>query len=363
MNRFGFAVISLILVLVAGTTNAAASAATVIKIATLVPASSNYGSKIKAAGIEINERTDGRVTLKVYYGGTQGQGDATTVKKMIKIGQLQGGDFTPTDFQDKMPDLNLYGLPFVFQSIEEVNYVRKHMDGLLAEGFADEGFVTFGFAGDFAIILSNTPVRGLGDLKGRKVWLPEGDNISDRAMKKLRLVPNSKPLSDVLIGLRTGLFDVAPIPPTAAVLLQLHTAAKYFTDMPVIYAMQFLAIQKRVFDKLSDDDQLVMQDVLNRVYREINDETPADAENAKQALASNGLESIAPAEGEFERLQKAMAENNRAMAKQGMFSLELLEMMQSHIEEYRSEHADEQLPAANEDEAATAATQTAADTS
>ena len=168
MNRFGFAVISLILVLVAGTTSAAASAATVIKIATLVPASSNYGSKIKAAGIEINERTDGRVTLKVYYGGTQGQGDAATVKKMIKIGQLQGGDFTPTDFQDKMPDLNLYGLPFVFRSIEEVNYVRKHMDGLLAAGFADEGFVTFGFAGDFAIILSNTPVRGLGDLKGRK---------------------------------------------------------------------------------------------------------------------------------------------------------------------------------------------------
>ncbi len=359
MNRFGFAVISLILVLVAGTT----SAATVIKIATLVPGNSSYGSKIKAAGIEINERTDGRVKLKVYYGGTQGQGDAATVKKMIKIGQLHGGDFTPTDFQDEMPDLNLYGLPFVFRSIEEVNYVRKHMDGLLAEGFADEGFVTFGFAGDFAIILSNTPVRGLGDLKGRKVWLPEGDNISDRAMKTLRLVPNSKPLSDVLIGLRTGLFDVAPIPPTAAVLLQLHTAAEYFTDMPVIYAMQFLAIQKRVFDTLSNDDQLVMRDVLNRMYRELNDETPADAENAKQALASNGLESITPAEGEFERLQKVMADNNRAMAKQGMFSLELLEMMHRYIDEYRSKHADEPIPAANEDEAATAATQTAADTS
>ena len=356
MNKFGFAVISIILVLVTGS----ASAATVIKIATLVPENSSYGGKFKAARAEIKERTEGRVTLKFYYGGTQGQGDAATVKKMIKIGQLQGSDFTPTDFQDKMPDLNLYGLPFVFESIEEVNYVRKHMDALLAEGFADEGFVTFGFAGDFAIILSNTPVRGLGDLKGRKVWLPEGDAISDRAMKKLRLVPNSKPLSDVLIGLRTGLFDVAPMPPAAAVLLQLHTAVKYFTDMPVIYAMQFMAIQKRVFEKLSSNDQAVVREVLTRVYSEINDQSPADAVNAKEALASSGLESITPDEREFERLQKVMAENNREMAKQGMFSLELLEKMQRHIDEYRSEHADDHEPAATEDEAAT---QAAADSS
>ena len=102
--------------------------------------------------------------------------------------------------------------------------------------------MTFGFAGDFAIILSNTPVRGLGDMKGQKVWLPEGDAISDRALKKLKLVPNSKPISDVMTGLKTGLFDVVAIPPAAAVALQWHTAVKYFTDMPVIYAMQFMAI-------------------------------------------------------------------------------------------------------------------------
>ena len=356
MNRIGLAVMSLMLVLATGP----ASAATVIKIATLVPENSGYGNKFKAARAEIKERTEGRVILKVYYGGTQGQGDAATVKKMIKIGQLQGGDFTPTDFQNKMPNLNMYGLPFVFESVDEVNYVRKHMDHLIAEGFAEEGFVTFGFAGDFSIIISNTPVRGLGDLKGRKIWLPEGDAISDRAMKKLRLVPNSKPLSDVLIGLRTGLFDVAAIPPTAAVLLQLHTAVKYFTDMPVVYAMQFMAIQKRAFDKLSADDQEVMREVLTRVYSELNDESPAAAVNAKEALVNSGVESIVPDEGEFQRMQKVMAENNRDMAKQGMFSLELFETMQRHLDEYRSEQAGKHESAATEDEAAT---QAAADSS
>jgi len=333
MNRFRIIALGLTLMFAAGMS----SAATQIKIATLVPQATSWGSKIEQGRADIKLRTEGRVILKVYYGGVQGH--AAKVKQKIKIGQLHGGDFTPTDFQDKLPNLNLYGLPFVFESLEEVNYVRKYMDGQLAEGFAEQGYVTFGFAGDFAIILSNTPVRGLADMQGRKVWLPEGDDISDRALKKLRLVPNSKPISDVMMGLKTGLFDVVAIPPAAAVALQWHTAVKYFTDMPVIYAMQFMAIQKKTFDKLGAADQEIVREVLTRVYSEINLQAPIDAANAKEALANSGITSVEPDKDEFEQIQKVMAKNNRDMAEQGMFSLELLETMQRHIDEFRSEQA------------------------
>ena len=314
-----------------------AAAATQIKLATLVPKASYWGGLMDDARGEIKERTAGRVDLKIYFGGVQGT--SSKVMQKIKIGQLHGGDFTPTDFQAKLPDLNIYGLPFVFRSLDEVHYVRERMDDVLAEGFAREGFVTFGFAGDFAIILSNTPVRGLEDLKGRKVWLPEGDDISDRAMKKLQLVPNAKPLSDVMTGLRTGLFDVVAIPPAAAVALQWHTAVKYLTDMPVIYAMQFLAIQERTFNKLSAEDQRVVRDVLTRVYSEINERSPLDAVSAKEALANSGIESVEPNAGEFERLQAVMTENNRAMARQGLFSLDVLDTMQQHLDEFRGRSA------------------------
>lgn len=333
---YGFRTALLSLILVFG--GVSANAATQIKIATIVPKASAWGSKVDAARTEIRRRTEGRVDLKVYYGGIQGH--AAKVQQKIKIGQLHGGDFTPTDFQDKLPDLNLYGLPFVFESIDEVSYVRERMDEQFMARIEEEGYVTFGFAGDFAIILSNTPVRGIGDMQGRKVWLPEGDAISDRAMKKLQLVPNSKPISDVMTGLRTGLFDVVAIPPAAALALQWHTAVKYFTDMPVIYAMQFLAIQKRVFDKLSAEDQLVMREVLTRVYGEIDEQSPADAADAKKALANNGIESVEPNDGEFERMQEVMAQNNLEMARQGLFSLELLRVMQGHIDDFRRSNGD-----------------------
>ena len=184
-------------------------------------------------------------------------------------------------------------------------------------------------------------------MKGRKVWLPEGDDISDRALKKLRLVPNSKPISDVMTGLKTGLFDVVAIPPAAAVALQWHTAVKYFTDMPVIYAMQFMAIQKKTFDKLAAADQEIVREVLTRVYSEINLQAPIDAANAREALANSGITSVEPDKGEFEQIQKVMAENNRDMAMQGMFSLELLETMQRHIDDFRSSTAEAENQAAD----------------
>ena len=311
-----------------------AHAATEIKIATLVPQNTAWGSKIDAGRKEITERTEGRVKLKIYYGGVQGH--AAKVKQRIRFGQLHGGDFTPTDFQDSMPDLNIYGLPFVFQSNEEVSYVRSKMDEALSAGFEEQGFVTFGFAGDFAIVLSNEPVRSLADLRGKQIWLPEGDDISDRAMKRLQLVPNSKPISDVITGLRTGLFDVVAAPPAAAVALQWHTSVKYFTDMPVLYAMSFMAIDKRVFNKLAEGDQAVVSEVLRRVSREINDNSPADAANAKDALANSGIESVEPDNGEFEKIRQVMADNNRDMAQQGLFSLQLLEEMQQHISDFRN---------------------------
>jgi len=337
MQRAFFAFVTVMLLVA----NGSAQAQSRIKIATLVPENSAWGSQMKAARDEIKERTDGRVKLHFYWGGVQGSGDPATVKKMIRIGQLHGGDFTPTDFQDKLPDLNIYGLPFVFESLDEVSYVRKQMDQTLADGLTKEGFVTFGFAGDFAIILSSVPVRGLADLKGRKVWLPEGDKISDRAMKKLQLVPNSQPVADVLVGLKTGLFDVVTMPAGAAVALQLHTAVKYFTDMPVIYAMQFLAIQDKVFNKLSAEDQAVAREVLTRAYANIDAQVPADAANAKEALANNGIESVTPNDGEFEQIAELMEANNRDMAKQGMYSLDLLELMQQHIDDYRAAQAAE----------------------
>ncbi len=305
-----------------------------IKIATIAPNQSAWMVQMREAGKKIRERTEGRVNLKFYGGGVQGA--SPKVLQKIKIGQLHGGVFAPTDFIKSYGDINLYGLPFAFESWEEMRYVRDQMDAALAAGFENLNFVTFGFVGSFSMILSNEPVRNQTDLRGKKVWLPEGDVITFEALKALNLSPVSLPVTDVLTGLQTGLLDMAAIPPEVAVALQWHTRVKYFTDMPVLYAMSFLAIDKRTVDRLSAEDRAVMTGVLADTYAKMDSRMSAESLDAVEALVEIGINRVDPDEGELDGLLATMADTNLAMAEKGILPLSLYETMQRHISEYRN---------------------------
>lgn len=307
---------------------------TQFKIATLAPENSSWVKAFRAAAAEIKERTDERVVLKFYSGGVQGS-EAKVLRK-IQIGQLHGSTFSPVDFQKQYPELNIYGLPFVFESEEEVNYVRERMDSKVQQGLENVGFTSFGFAsGGFAIVMSNEPVRAHADLKGKKIWLPEGDLISYEALKALQLVPVSLPMTDVLTGLQTGLIDIVVIPPVVALALQWHTKVRYVTQMPVLYVIGFMGIQSKALARLDVADRLIVTEVLSRVYAEVNAGSSQESLNATQALFNIGLENVEPDEGEFERIRELMMVTNRDMARRKMFSLDFLDELLGYIDEYR----------------------------
>ena len=316
-----------------------------LKIATVLPENTQWMKDMRAGAAEIKERTEGRVNFRFYSGGVQG--NPGKVLRKIKIGQLHGGAFTPTDLQQVYPDLNIYGLPFLFESEDEVNYVRERMDSKLMQGLEEAGFVSFGFSsGGFAIVMSNVPVRSHDDLKGRKIWVPEGDLISYETMKALELSPVTLPITDVLTGLQTGLIDIVAMSPAGALVLQWHTKVEYLTKLPILYSMGFLAIDARSFNRIDAADQAVVRDVMSRIYAEWDAENQQDAENALQALIRSGIEPVEPSPGEQQKLQELMNEQNRVMAKKGMFSETLLEEVLSHIETYRNQFGSDESVAA-----------------
>jgi len=49
------------------------------------------------------------------------------------------------------------------------------------------------------------------------------------------------------------------------------------------------------------------------------------------------LESVRPQPGEFERMREVAIDTNLAMARKGMFSMDMMQKMQSYIDDYRRE--------------------------
>ena len=305
-----------------------------IKIATLAPQNSEWAEKFQKGSIEIQERTENRVKLKFYWGGAQG--NAKKILQKIKIRQLHGGTFSPTDFQEVYPDLNIYGLPFLFKDFDEVNYVRDRVDNQLEQGFKKLGFNTYGFAGGgFAYILSNEPIREYEDLKNKKIWLPQGDLISYEAMRSLNLLPVPLPMTDVLTGLQTGLIDIVAIPPVVALALQWHTKINYITRVPVLYAMGFLAIDSKMINRINTDDRRVLNEVISRIYSEVDSNSQQDSENAYEALSKIGIQEIQFDGDEYQKLTDLLEEPTKKMANDGFYSLELFNEIKMYIDDFR----------------------------
>jgi TRAP-type C4-dicarboxylate transport system substrate-binding protein len=323
------------LIILAAVALPAALHATDLKIATVAPEGSSWMKDLRAAGLQIRDRTAGRVNLKFYGGGIQGS-DRKVLRK-IRIGQLHGGVFTSNGLQERYPDIVIYGSPMLFDTLDEVDFVRSRLDDRLTAGLEQAGFVSFGFAGGgFAYLMSNTPVKGIADLRGQKIWVPEGDPTSHAAMQSLELSPVALPITDVLTGLQTGLLNIVATPPVGAVVLQWYTKTKYITTQPLSYTIGLLAIDKNALRNISAADQAVLREVMTQLYERFDAQNRVDNAKAENALRANGIQflQLDPAEVPVWRASTAAAMDK--LAASGGISADLLREARAHVQEYRA---------------------------
>lgn len=317
--------------------------ATDLKVATVAPEGSSWMKDLRTAGSQIKDRTGGRVNIKFYGGGIQGT-DKKVLRK-IRIGQLQGGVFTSNSLEERYPDILIYGLPMLFNSQDEVDYVRKKMDARLAAGLEKAGFVSYGFAGGgFAYFMTGKPVAGLADVRGQKIWVPEGDQTSYVAMQALQLSPVVLPITDVLTGLETGLLDIVATPPVGAVILQWYTKTKFVTNLPLSYTLGVLAIDKGALQPVSEADQAVIREVMTALYARFDAQNRLDNAKAEQALKANGLKFIEPTAAEVPQWRATVSEAMDGMAAKGAFSADLLAEVRRHLQDYRKARPSTQAP-------------------
>ena len=187
--------------------------------------------------------------------------------------------------------------------------------------------------------MSNTPITSLDDMKGKRVWVPEGDPISYASMEALSLAPVTLPVTDVLTGLQTGLIDVVAMSPIGALVLQWHTKIKYVSELPLAYTLGFMALDKKAFNKLNPGDQAIVEEVMRETYDNFNVQNLEDNRAARDSLLSEktGIKTIEFDRAEFEEVRDVLLASNRELAKKGEFSLELYDEMLEHIEDYRSQ--------------------------
>jgi TRAP-type C4-dicarboxylate transport system substrate-binding protein len=314
---------------------AAPASAVVLKIATLSPDGSFWMQKLREGAKEIDDKTENRVRFKFYPGGVMGNDKA--VLRKIRIGQLHGGAVTGGSLANVYGDIRVYSLLMVFKSTQQVDYVRERMDVPIISGLEKAGFVTFGLAeGGFAYIMSKEPIKTTDDLRTRKLWMPDDNLTTIETMQTFGIKSIPLPVADVRAGLQTGLIDTVTISPIAAIVLQWHTQLRYLTQIPVAYVFGLLAVDRKAFEKISAADRQIVQDVMGRVFRDIDRRNRKDNIAALEVLRKNGIKIFKPTEDSIKDwLGLASAVNGR-LVESGELSQDILNVLEKHLNEYRS---------------------------
>ena len=307
--------------------------AATIKIATLSPDGTSWMKKMRSAAKEIATRTDNRVKIKFYPGGVMGNENA--VLRKMRINQLQGAAVTGGALGRYYKDVDIYSMPFLFNSHKEVLYVRKKMDKLIIQGLEKGGLISFGIAeSGFAYILSNSPVKEVAELRKQKAWIP--DTASARnAVKAFKFQPIPLPFSDVLAALQTSLVNTIAISPIASIALQWHTQVKYLTEMPLLYGWATLVISKKAMKKIKTADRKIITKILNRNFREIDLQNQKDNIAALAALKNQGITFVKPDSNQILEWKKLAQEGNSKLVEKGFHTEKMYNLINKHIADFQ----------------------------
>ncbi len=326
---------SLLFALIFALTAQSQASTVTLKIATLAPDGTGWMKSMRKAAKQITEQTDGRVKLRLYPGGVMGN-DKSVLRK-IRIGQLHGAALVSGGLIDIDKDIQIYGLPVLFNSYAEVDYVRERVDKLLIQSLREKGFVSFGITeAGFAYLMSQSPITRPEDLRKRKVWIPEGDEVSRMAIEALDISPIQLPITDVLTGLQTGLIDTVASSPIGAIALQWHTRVKYLTDLPLIYFYGTLVIKQKALNRLSQSDQKTLREILEEASREHDSQSRKENLNARKALQNQGIQFVEPSQQDIPNWLTTISKSVDKMAQRELFSPALLEQIRRYLNEYRN---------------------------
>lgn len=303
----------------------------VLKIATLSPEGTSWMNEMREGARQIKQMTQGRVVLKFYPGGVMGS-DSNVLRK-IRIGQLHGGAVTSGSLSEIYSDIDIYGLPYLFSTLAQVDQVRMKMDSLLIQGLEKKGFISFGLAeGGFSYMMSDKPLRTARDVRSQKVWIPSGNEVGEAVFSSANISPVTLPLSDVLTGLQTGLVNTVIASPIGAIALQWHTRVKYLVDMPLTYFAALMVIDKKAFNKIKQDDRDVVKKVMSDAFVRIDKQNRKDNLAAREALRNQGIELITLSKKTMDEWRAIGDKAMRKLEQKNSYSEEVYELLMRNIE-------------------------------
>jgi TRAP-type C4-dicarboxylate transport system substrate-binding protein len=304
------------------TTTTKAEETYTLRIASLAPAGSSWMKVLNAWNTTLQEKTDGKLKLRFYPGGSQGD-ERDFVRKM-RVGQLDGGVITMTGMSMLVPAMNVLVLPGFLDTYEELDRVRERMADKFEGMFEQEGFklVGWGDAGKTRLF-SVQPIKSPSDIKSMRPWVWKDDPIFIEFYQVIGASAVRLGVPEVYPALQTRMVDVISSSALTAVALQWYTRVGYMTAHNSAIIAGGTMMRKDKFDELPPELQEAFMSTADRAHELLNKTIRKDDQKAYEVVVKKGIVPVeaGDAKSEWDATDKKVRDNLTGR----MFSKSLVE--------------------------------------
>ena len=270
-----------------------AQAPVLVKLATLVPTGSSWELILKEAAVKWAKASGGRVKVNLYAGGVKG--DDPEVVRQMRLGTVDAALLTAVGVAAIDKSVYALGVPMMYSSYEELNYVLDKLRPRLESQLDAKGFVVLNWVdGGWVHFFSKSPVATPDDLKREKLfqWADDSDAIGiwqSAGFVNIRPLPSTELASSI----QSGLVTAFGAPPQVAVITQYYNHAKNMTDLNWNLLLGATVIRKPVWERIPADVRPALLEAAQEAGRRLRADIRASADKDVAEMKKRGLNVVA----------------------------------------------------------------------
>lgn len=231
-----------------------------IKFATIVPERSPWAKHLASVKERIEKESKGRIQSKIYLAGTLG-GEVEMVRS-LRRGRIQafGGTTAAVAEATGIPELQVLELPYLFDSLEEADYVLDHVvfddfqkilnkKGFYLAYWHENGWRNFA--------TKKIEIKKPSDLRKLKMRSQES-SIHLAMWKALSAQAEPIPTTEVMVSLMDGMVDGFDMSPVFTVYYGWYQEVDHYTVSRHMYQPAVILYSLEFFESLPKDLQKVL---------------------------------------------------------------------------------------------------------
>ena len=259
-----------------------------IKLGCVAPAGSPWGTALSRLAAKWARITNGQVRLKLFMGGIAG--DEPDMIRKMRFGQLQAAAVTMLGLNTVSPDIVLLSIPFMIRNKAEYDHIMGELHSHFEAEIQKKGFrvLVWSFAG-WIHLFGKQPVVTPKDLMRLKLGVPVEDTDILHAWRDMGFNAFSVPITDLLLGLQSGMIDALYATPLVAAAFQWFGVANHMSSLKISPVFGAIIISEKSWRRVPAKYRSDLLAAAREAESAIFEGTAALEEEALEIMREHGL--------------------------------------------------------------------------